>query len=88
MLPFALRLKFEPYDEKATSKNTASYRVFIGGFEMIEWINLGAALGLMFFLVTSLLDVGMNGARSAGWAGFGLPAALFCLLVMYLTGGA
>ena len=38
-------------------------------------------VGLVCF-VTGVLDMGMNGSASAGWAQIGIPIALFCFLIM------
>jgi hypothetical protein len=44
-----------------------------------------AALGIVCF-ITAFLDIGMNGARYAGWAPGGLGIATICVLIAWLGG--
>ena len=46
-----------------------------------------AVVAVYVGLITALLDMGMNGARYAGWAPFGLALAAVGGLVLLISGG-
>ena len=53
----------------------------------MEWLGLVGSIMAIIGLTTALLDMGMNGARYAGWAPYGVGMALVGLSLVWVSGG-